>query len=214
MRPHALKALLASTMAAIVGVLLSNCTSRCSPQTDTLECDGNKVRVCACTDPIGTDLAGGPLCDSDGYSWTDGKVCAVACDTAINPVDACVASKHPVLECAQDGYACWNGDITYCANGYPLPTQPCAAGKQCTPVDGCQALCLASSATTDPRCPASAGLANGVCDNNAAYFCACGYLLDSKECGAPPNDCIASPFYDSFNARWGTMASCGVAALP
>ena len=192
-----------------VAASLPACKNRCSPETDSLKCDGKKVVVCACTDPVGQDLAGGPLCDSQGFSWIDGDTCSVACDAAINPTTGCLASTQPVTECAQDGAACWNGDLTYCVSGYPIPTTPCAQGTQCTGVSGCGALCLASSAAPDPRCPASPGLVNDFCEDNTAYFCGCGFLIDSEACGASPNECTLSPAYDGVNHVSGQAASCG-----
>src|SRR5215471_5437373 len=88
-----------------------------------------------------------------------------------------------VPECADAGITCWNGNLTFCENGHPLPTAPCAAGTECTLVPGCQALCLASTTTTDPRCPDGPGRGNDFCSDNTAYHCACGYLIGTDVCG-------------------------------
>ncbi len=112
--------------------------------SDYLKCDGNAVAHCTCTKNgpfVGNDLEGNPMYRCDAYSWVDDTVCSVACDATINPTSGCIASKQPIPECAQDGITCWNGDLTYCVNGYPLPPTPCAEGTQCTLVPGCQALC-------------------------------------------------------------------------
>jgi len=181
-----------TSLAALV-VLPSNCGgssgAACDPATENLKCDGNKVLVCACTKPFAKDsLAGGPLCHSDGFTWIDGQVCSVACNVTVAPQTGCIASGQPVPECSKDGPACWNGNITYCQNGYPLQTTPCSSGTQCAPIAGCGALCLDSSAIVDPRCPATTGT-SGFCEDNTAYFCGCGYLIGSTVCGSPPNAC-------------------------
>jgi hypothetical protein len=184
----------------------------CSPSTDYLKCDGNKVSYCTCTKqgpPVGNDLTGAIVYRCDSYSWVDDEVCAVACDASINPTTGCIASKQPVPECAQGGITCWNGNLTYCLNGYPLPATPCAPGTQCTLVPGCQALCLGSAATADPRCPPTPGLSHDFCANNTAYHCACGYLIGSQVCGAAPNACIVEPSYDGFDKSSGEYALCG-----
>lgn len=163
----------------------------CSPSVDYLKCDGNTVLSCLCTKngaQLGTGLTGAPIYACEAYDWVAGTVCAVACNTTINRYSGCIASEQPVPECAQDGYTCWNGDLTDCLNGYPLPTTACSSGTKCTPVAGCGALCLEDSAIVDPRCPANPGT-SGFCEDNTAYFCGCGYLTGSTVCGAAPNDC-------------------------
>lgn len=164
--------------------------SPCS-SLDYLKCDGNAVSYCTCTKHgalLGTDLTGSPIYSCDVYSWVDGTACSVACDTTINPTSGCIASAQPVPECAQDGTACWNGNITYCLNGYPVPSTPCTSGTQCTIVPGCGALCLSSSQAVDPRCPVTSGT-TGFCADNTAFFCACRYLVGSTVCGVAPHDC-------------------------
>jgi hypothetical protein len=104
---------------------------------------------------------------------------------------------------------CWNGNLTYCENGYPLPTTPCAAGTECTLVPGCGALCLASTATTDPRCLALPGPSFDFCSDNTAYYCACGYLIGTEVCDAPPNGCHTEPSYDPIAMVSGEFAMCG-----
>lgn len=164
----------------------------CSLTTDYLKCNGNMVLYCECVKngPItGHDPEGNPYYRCDSSAWVGGTVCTVACNVTVAPQTGCIASEQPVPECSQDGPACWNGNITYCQNGYPLQIPPCSSGTQCTPVTGCGGLCLDSSAIVDPRCPATTGT-SGFCEDNTAYFCGCGYLLGSTVCGAPPNNCI------------------------
>jgi hypothetical protein len=184
----------------------------CDPSTDNLRCDGNTVAYCACTKngpQEGYDLTGAPLFSCLSYNWVDGTVCSIACDTTIAPSTGCIASTQPIPECAQDGITCWNGNLTYCENGYPLPTTPCADGTQCTLVPGCQALCLSPSATTDPRCPDAPGLSNDFCADNVAYHCACGYLIGTMNCSdAAP--CVTVDSYDSWDHASGPSAQCGL----
>jgi hypothetical protein len=185
----------------------------CTPSTDYLKCDGNNVLSCACSKQgaaLGTDLVGKPLYACDAYSWIPSSVCTVACDTSINPTTGCLASTHPVPECAHDGLACWNGNQTFCLKGYPLPTTPCTTGTQCTSVAGCGALCLGEAETPDPRCPALPGLSNDFCADNTAYHCACGYLIGTQVCGPAPNTCVTVPSYDSFDSASGPYATCGL----
>lgn len=186
--------------------------SACAPSTDYLKCDGNAVLYCACTKQAqtGTDLAGQPIYLCEAHAWATSSVCAVACDTTINPSTGCIGSTQPVPECAADGFTCWNGNFTVCVNGYPLPTTPCADGTECTLVPGCQALCLSSTATTDPRCPAQPGLSNDFCADNVAYHCACGYLTGTEVCGPAPSDCVTVPSYDPYNQASGLYAECGL----
>src|SRR4051812_27957437 len=147
----------------------------CSPSADYLRCDGNNtVAHCVCTangSQEGIDLTGAPIYKCLSYNWVEDTVCSVTCDATVAPSTGCLASTVPIPECAQDGITCWNGDLTFCQNGYPLPTTPCAAGTQCTLVPGCQALCLSPSATLDPRCPDLPGLSNDFCADNVAYNC-------------------------------------------
>jgi hypothetical protein len=190
----------------------------CNPETDTVRCDGKNFSTCTCTKEgpqVGIDLAGGPLysgCDSS--SWVQQTTCSVACDLGLNPSSGCVLSEQPIPECAQHGtdwITCWNGNQTWCLNGYPLPTTPCPAGTACTLVPGCPALCLSSSATKDPRCPDVPGVANDFCSENVAYFCSCGYLTGSEACGADPNNgCVTVPSYDGFDHVQGQTAMCGL----
>jgi hypothetical protein len=186
-------------------------TQPCNPAMDNVRCNGKKVSYCTCTTPVTCDDGGwGVHCTCDAYSWVDGDVCAVACDTAINPTNGCIASEQPVPECADVCMTtCWNGNRTACSKGYPLPTTPCAAGTQCTLVPGCEAVCLSPSATKDPRCPATPGI-SGLCLDNAAYFCSCGYLTQTIACGAPPNSCVGAPFYDGCSKTSGQTAMCGL----
>jgi len=184
----------------------------CDPALDYLRCNGNKVSHCTCTKNgprLGTDFAGRPLYSCEAYSWVDDTACSVACDAAINPTSGCIASEQAVPECAQDGFTCWNGNLTGCLNGYPLPTTPCREGTLCTLVAGCQALCLSSPATVDPRCPALPGH-NDFCADNTAYYCACGYLVGSTACGAPPSNCVTVSSYDTFDKVSGQAALCGL----
>jgi hypothetical protein len=157
-----------------------------------LKCKDNTVLYCTCIKNgplLGYDLAGNPMYRCDSSAWVGDTVCSVACNVTVAPQTGCIASEQPVPECSQDGLVCWNGNLTYCQNGYPLPTTPCSVGTQCTPVDGCGGVCLKSSAIVDPRCPATTGT-SGFCEDNTAYFCACGYLIGSAVCGAPPyHDC-------------------------
>jgi hypothetical protein len=187
--------------------------SACDPSADYLKCDGKNVLMCTCTSQgaqLGTDLTGRPIYACNTFSWVQSSVCAVACDTTVSPTTACIASTTPVPECAQDGITCWNGNLTFCQNGYPLPTTPCAAGTACTLVPGCQALCLGAQQTTDPRCPALPGLSNDFCADNTAYHCACGYLLGTEVCGAAPNGCVTVSSYDSYDKVDGLAAECGL----
>jgi hypothetical protein len=187
----------------------------CDSSSDYLRCNGKQVESCECTKqgpPVGMDLTGGPIYACDAYSWVKGAVCDVACDTTVNPSTGCIASETPVPECADDGMTCWNGNLTWCTDGYPSSTTPCADGTECTFVQGCQALCLASSATLDPRCPATPGVdTTDFCADDTAYHCACGYLIGSEPCGAPPDDCHLVPLEDSFNHASGQTSTC---ALP
>jgi hypothetical protein len=185
----------------------------CSPASDYLKCDGDSVSYCTCTQngpALGTDLTGAPLYSCLAYDWVDEANCSVACNATANPTSGCIASVQPIPECAQDGITCWNGNLTVCLNGYPLPTTPCSDGTQCTLVPGCQALCLSPSATVDPRCPAEPGLSSDFCDSNTAYHCACGYLIGTQTCGAPPDDCVTVASYDGWDHASGQSAECGL----
>ena len=178
----------------------------CSLSTDYVTCNGNMFLYCMCTEngPLeGYDLAGSSIYSCDSSAWVAGTVCSVACNLTVAPQSGCIASEKPVPECSQDGPACWNGNITNCQNGYPLPTTPCGSGTRCTPVAGCGALCLDSSATVDSRCPATTVL-SGFCEDNTAYLCQCGYLVGSTVCGAAPNDC----------GMWGSSPQCGYVGPP
>ena len=191
--------------AATLPVLLLGCgRSPCNPATDNLKCDGKQVLVCACTNPFAKDPLGGPLCHSDGFTWIDGPLCSVACDAKIAPSTGCIASTQPVPECNGMELTCWNGNISVCSQGFPLPTTPCAVGKQCTLVPGCQALCLPPSPTPGPPCPQAAGR-NDVCLNNVAVFCSCGFLVGSQDCGSVA--CHTAAIND-FGVQ-GTAALCG-----
>lgn len=182
--------------------------SSCDPSTDYLKCDGKNVLSCTCTKQgaaEGTDITGRPRYACDAFSWVLSSTCAVACDTSISPSTACIASTQPVPECANDGPTCWNGNLTYCTKGYPLPTTPCAAGTQCALVPGCGALCLGDRQATDPRCSAG-GSNSDFCADNTAYHCACGYLIGSEVCGpAPHNNCVTAP-----GSASDLFATCGL----
>jgi hypothetical protein len=187
--------------------------STCARAVDNLKCDGNTVAHCLCTKngpPNGIDLTGATTYSCLAENWVDDDTaCAVACDATVNPTSGCIASTQPIPECAQDGITCWNGDLTYCLNGYPLPTTACSDGTQCTLVPGCQALCLSPSATTDPRCPAAPGLSNDFCADNVAYHCACGYLIGTEACpDAAP--CVTVPASDPWDHATGPFATCGL----
>ncbi len=185
----------------------------CSSSSDYLRCDGNTPAYCTCTQngpQVGVDLVGGPLYTCLSYDWVEDAACSVACDATVNTSSGCIASTQPIPECAEDGITCWNGNRTFCQNGYPLPTTPCADGTQCTLVPGCQALCLSPSATVDPRCPAAPGLDNDFCDSNTAYHCSCGYLTATTTCGAPPHDCVTVSSYDGWDHASGQSAECGL----
>ena len=173
----------------------------CGP-ADYIKCDGSNVLSCICTThgpQEGIDLAGNPVYQCEAYSWVQSETCSVACDTNIAPSTGCIASKQPVPECAQTDRACWNGNYTFCENGYPLPTTPCAQGTQCTVVSPCGPLCLSKSQAFDSRCPQEP-VSQALCLDNTAYFCSCGYLVDTMACGAAPNECVVS----------GTDALCGL----
>jgi len=183
----------------------------CAPP-DNVSCFGNTVASCTCTKQgpqIGTDLAGGPLYECMGYGWVADQACAVACDTTINPGSGCIAATQPIPECAQDGTTCWNGAYTWCLKGYPLPTTPCSAGTQCSIVPGCQALCLSPSATVDPRCPTLPGR-NDFCEQDTAYYCFCGYLTGTDQCGDGQASCATVPYYDGYTQTSGQAALCGL----
>jgi hypothetical protein len=187
--------------------------SDCSPAVDNLKCDGNTVAHCLCTEngsPIGIDLTGATIYSCLSYNWVDDSTaCSVACDATANPSTGCIASTQPIPECAQDGITCWNGNLTFCLNGYPLPTTPCPDGTQCTLVPGCQALCLGPTETTDPRCPALPGLSNDFCADNVAYHCACGYLIGTQACTAAAS-CVTVSSYDGWDHASGPFATCGL----
>jgi hypothetical protein len=97
----------------------------CSPDSDKLKCDGNNALACTCAKQgayRGIDsFTGIPVYGCDAYSWVVSAVCPVACNTTINPTSGCIASIDPVLECAQADVTCWNGNLTFCFGGYPLP---------------------------------------------------------------------------------------------
>jgi hypothetical protein len=160
-------------------------TSPCSPSTDTLRCDGRQVSYCECANPSPTD-SGVLVCPSESYSWVKDTVCPVACDSTINTTSGCIDSAQPIPECAQDGYACWNGNMTYCSGGYPMATHTCT---QCVSVSGCGIVCITDSVTLDSRCSAT-DWSGGFCENNTAYFCSCGYLTNTYVCGSSPRNCI------------------------
>jgi hypothetical protein len=180
--------------------------SACDSSTEYLKCEGNQVLVCACTKPFAQDALGGPLCNSSGFTWIDGEVCSVACDSTIAPSTGCIASTQPVPECTGMEVTCWNGNFVGCSNGYPLPATPCTLGTQCTVVPVCEALCLPPSPATDPSCPQAPGR-HDVCVNNMALFCSCGFLIGSEACGSVA--CAAEPF-TGFGGVEGTAATCGL----
>ncbi len=158
--------------------------SACDNSTEYLKCEGNQVLVCACTNPFATDVAGGPLCKASGFTWIDGEVCPVACDITIASSTGCIASTQLIPEGTGLEWTCWNGNLVWCSNGYPLPTSPCPAGTQCTVVPVCQALCLPPSQATDPSC-SQAPEEHDVCVNNTARFCSCGFLVGTKAADRP-----------------------------
>ena len=195
-----------SVMTAGASVLPScggESTSPCSPSKDTLRCDGNQVSHCECTKNGPVD-SGALVCLSESYAWVKDSVCPVACNAAINPYSGCIDSAQPIPECAQDGYACWNDNMTYCAGGYPMATHTCT---QCVSVSGCGIVCVNDSVTLDSRCPA-ANWSGGFCENNTAYFCSCGDLTNTQVCGAAANSCITEQ--ESSTSGLVSMPTCGL----
>jgi hypothetical protein len=182
--------------------------SPCDPSADGLRCDGKQVMVCTCTLPTPNALV---VCE--GYTWTKGTVCEVACDPKKSPSWGCIASTTPVPECDGVWATCWNGDRYTCENGYPVWSLPCetqAQGTQCTLVPDCQwPLCLPPSPAFDARCPQTGS--SSVCIEDTAYFCACGYLYETQECG--PGNCYQGTSTGP-NLVEIPYASCGPLVVP
>jgi hypothetical protein len=114
----------------------------------------------------------------DGGRWVGfGSPCEIACEV-LNGEASCVDAAAPIPDCALDGAACWNGNLTTCRGGFPTNTHACGDGTTCVAVTDCGALCVSGS--PDPRCDDGV---RSLCDDGNLASCVCGYVVHKQDCG-------------------------------
>ncbi len=123
------------------------------------------------------------FCDHEREQWDDVGSCYQRyCRVKPNGYTQCADNPEPDARCteADERWCVDSARIAICDGGY-LRESSCFEGGVCIESLG-DALCVAASASPDPRCPAEPGDA-GFCEGDTLVSCRSGYLGDERSCG-------------------------------
>jgi hypothetical protein len=156
------------TIAVCGLVVLSTGCDECDQYGQT-RCEGDVLQECI-------DDGDGPFAN---FRWQV-RGCAVTCHAAAGRA-ACVDSRQPVPECADDpnGEICFEGAPSGCWDGYPQKGPACGSTTHCVMSAACGPVCVTGDAP-DPRCAQDFFCESG----DAVTSCICGHVAYRFPCSA------------------------------